>query len=143
MVMSVSVEVGTDTQCEVRLSEQMHHTICICGKGTAGPSRYPLLLCLSPQKNFLLTHLHSFPRPVGCESPGAVSHSFLTHLAGVCVYVCVLPSSSHCGSHSALSVVCPTVVLLLHSAHRHRSTLSDRLTNIPLTMSTERGPTAR
>lgn len=56
--------------------------------------------------------------------------------------VCLLSSFCHCSSHFALSMVSPTVVPLLHSAHRHRHTLSEPHTNIPLTMSTERRPTA-
>lgn len=80
----------------------------------------------------LLTHLCSTAmRPV-CGGSPAPYHTASSHTWQVRVWVCVcahspvcmLSSSRHCGSHFALSMVSPTVVVLLHSAHRHRHTLS-------------------
>lgn len=115
MVMSVSVEVGRDTQCEVRLSEQMHHTICICGRGWLGPVDVLMLLCLSPQ-NFLLTHLWSTALRNRLVVRARRRIAQLPHTPSRCVFVCVVlilslwlsfcaqRGSSNCGS---VITLCP------------------------------------
>lgn len=71
-----------------------------------------------------------------CET-GSVSHSLLTHLAGVCVSVLIVSMQLF-----ELSTVSPTAVLLLHSAHGLRHMLSALHTDIPLTVSAEHRPIA-
>jgi len=108
-----------------------------CWQWMAGLSGDILYWC-SCYQDLLLTHLWSTAL---WDWSGVGARHHITqppHTPGRCV--CVLSSSPHCNSHVAHSMVSPTVVLLLHSAHRHRRTLSEPHTNVPLTMSTE--PTA-